>query len=284
MRPFIVAEIGASHNGSLPRALMLVMLAAKAGADAIKLQTFNPEQMADPGVMIEEGPWKGREALDLYRQAHTPREWHVPIFEMARASGIEPFSSVFHPDDVDFLETLGCPRYKIASFELTDLALISYAAATGKPMILSTGMATFHEVRAGLNACTGNKHVTLLKCTSAYPAPESDANLHNMQKLGDMHLIGCSVSAGLSDHTKGIGVAVAASALGASMIEKHITISPNDAGLDAGFAIGHQEFTNMVVACRQAAEALGTGEFGPTASEAPSLALRRRPGGKRSAP
>lgn len=279
-QPFIVAEISGDHLGSLDRAIKLVQAAAKAGADAVKFQTFTPEQMVDAGVMITSGPWAGREALELYRETYTPREWHPELFACARECGIEAFSSVFHPDDVDFLETLNCPRYKIASFELTDLNLIWHAAKTGKPLILSTGMASEHEIwrATTATAASGAASCTLLKCTSAYPATAQNANLATIFVMKETWPK-CRI--GLSDHTQGIGVAVAAAFMGASMIEKHLTLSRADGGLDAAFSMEPDEFAQMVTECRRAVEALGEVRYGPLPAEAEYVKLRRPPGGKR---
>lgn len=277
--PFIVAELSGNHRGQLSYALELVEAAANAGADAVKLQTFTPEQMTQPGVMLETGPWAGRELLDLYRETHTPRDWHQAIFSRAKALGMVAFSSVFHPDDVAFLETLECPIYKIASFELTDLTLIRVAAKTGKPIILSTGMASTWDIEKAVAACQANLAPTLLKCTSAYPAPVETANLALMQHMAQY--FGCEV--GLSDHTMGIACAVAATALGASVIEKHLTLSRADGGPDSAFSAEPDEFLAMVLNCRDAAQAIGAPIYGPTAAEAPSVPLRRSPGGKRGA-
>lgn len=277
-KPWIVAELSANHLGSLERALRLVDAARDAGADAVKLQTFTPEQMAELGTVLESGPWAGRSLVDLYREAHTPREWHCPLFDRAREMGLVAFSSVFHPDDVDFLETLGCPIYKIASSEVTDHALIRHAARTGKPLIISTGMATHDEILAAAIAADYSPHLTLLKCTSAYPADASEANLTTMQWLT---AIPRCRAFGLSDHTLGIGVAVAATALGASVIEKHLTLSRADGGPDAAFSMEPHEFAQMVTECRRAAAAIGEVRYGPTESEASSLPLRRMANGKR---
>lgn len=282
----IVAELSANHLGSLKRALVIVDEAAKAGADAVKLQTFTPEQMANPGTIIKSGPWSGFDALDLYTEAHTPREWHAPLFERIRAHGLIAFSSVFHPDDVDFLEALDCPIYKISSFELTDHALIAYAARTGKPLIMSTGMATYDEICEAVSATRGCQDLTLLKCTSAYPARAADANLAAGKHLSEKFQFGriaLSTKWGLSDHSMGIGVAVGAAALGVSVIEKHLTLRRADGGLDAGFSMEPAEFAQMVTECRRAREAVGEIRYGPTASESAHVALRRTPGGKRAA-
>lgn len=284
----IVAEISANHLGSYERAVRLVETAAAVGADCVKFQTFTPEQMVDEDLVLDIGPWEGRKAIDLYREAHTPREWHKPLFKRASELGLTPFSSVFHPDDVAFLETLDCPIYKISSFEITDLALIRAAARTGKPIVISTGMASNAEIDRAVIAAypAGCRDLTLLKCTSAYPAPESEANLATMVDLprGSGVLVDGvrkPTAYGLSDHTLGIGVAVAAVALGASMIEKHLTLRRADGGPDAAFSMEPEEFAQLVTECRRAAAALGTVRYGPTASEHSNVALRRRSGGKR---
>lgn len=279
MNPMIVAEIGGSHNGSFETAKLLVMAAAQAGSDAAKFQAFSPEQMAEPGVKIESGPWAGNDLLDLYRQTHTPREWFPELFDLARTWGMTPFASVFHPDDVDFLETLDCPVYKISSFEITDLPLIRYAAKTGKRIIISTGMATRAEIFDAVIAAGGENRVpvlpTLLKCTSAYPSEPKDANLRAMTAM----FSGCPF--GLSDHSLTTAIPVAAAVLGASVIEKHLTLKRADGGPDAAFSLEPHEFSAMVRDVRDAVAALGEVKFGPSDSEASSLPFRRKPGGKR---
>lgn len=277
--PFIVAEVSANHLGSLERAHAIVEAAAKAGASAIKLQTFTPEQMVDADKVIETGPWAGRLAIDLYREAHTPREWHANLFTHAKMLGMVAFSSVFHPDDVEFLETIGCPIFKIASFEATDLALIERAADTGKPIIISTGMCTYKEIETAveLAKASGCMDVTALKCTSAYPAPIEEANLATIEGMR----YDLEVDTGLSDHTMGHTAAVMAIALGAKVIEKHLTLSRQDGGLDAAFSAEPAEFAALVKACQEAAQALGRCQYGPTPSEAASMLLRRPPAGKR---
>lgn len=279
-KPFIVAEVSANHLGSLSRCMAIIDAAAEAGADAVKLQAFTPEQMVDPALVIEAGPWAGRLAIDLYRETQTPRAWFKPMFDYIKRQNMVPFASVFHPDDVDFLEDLSCPIYKISSFEILDLPLIAKVAFTGKPMMISTGMATAQEL-AGLHRCLlageAMRSVTLLKCTNAYPASAWEANLAVMQDLRRM--FECDV--GVSDHTMGIGVAVAAAALGASVIEKHLTIRRADGGPDAAFSMEPDEFERMISTCRRAAAAIGTVQYGPTPGEAASMLLRRKPGGKR---
>jgi N-acetylneuraminate synthase len=267
----IIAEIGAAHNGSFDRALRLLNAANWAGADWVKIQTFDPKEMApNAEYQLTEGPWKGWNLRSLYERAKTPREWHKEIFTLAGAEWPFVFSTVFDYDSVKFLESLGCPRYKIASFELVDLDLIRCAASTGKPLILSTGMASYWEIEAALEAAQTAESITLLKCTSDYPAEPKDANLLTMVDMGVE--FGCPV--GLSDHTLGIGVSVAAVALGACMIEKHITLDRNDGGLDSHFALEPQDFKTLVTECRRAHEAIGTVHYGPVQSESASVRLR----------
>lgn len=269
-RPFIVAEVSANHRGSLEHALKIVEAAAEAGANGIKLQTWQPKRMvSDPHYVIQSGPWAGRNLAALYEEAYTPWRWHPKIFAKARALGMVGFSTPFDTDALEFLEQINCPMYKISSFEITDLELIRAVARTGKPMIISTGMGTAMEIVEAHKAArlAGCLDITLLKCTSAYPAGPEDANLLTMTAFEWPY--------GLSDHTAGIGVAVAAAALGASVIEKHLTLRRSDGGPDAAFSMEPDEFKSMVVACRQAAVAIGSVTYGPQPSEAVQLALRR---------
>lgn len=273
-KPFIVAELSASHNGRLGRALNIVAAAAHAGADAVKFQLFDPAKMAPADMVIAEGPWAGRNARDLYAEAQTPREWFPTLFDYARQQGIEAFSSVFDVDGLAFLESIDCPRYKISSFEIVDLELIRSVAATGKPIMISTGMATKEEIEdARCCALLANPcfDVTMLKCTSAYPATAADANLSTMRPMG-----GWQADYGLSDHTLGIGVAAAATALGATVIEKHLTLKRSDGGPDAAFSMEPAEFAAMVKACRDAAAAIGTVRYGHTEAERVHLQLKGR--------
>lgn len=270
--PFIVAEMSANHLGSLERALAIVDAAANAGADAIKLQTWRADTMCvDKNYVLNGSSWSGKKLFDLYREAHLPWEYHSLIFDRCKELGISCFSAPFDRESVDFLETLGCPMYKIASFEITDFPLIKYAASKGKPMIISTGVANYSDIHkayvsAGFN---GLYDVTLLKCTSDYPADASDANLAVMKRLQNQFL--CKV--GISDHSLGIGVAVAATTLGASMIEKHLTLSRSDGGPDAGFSMEPPEFKQMVIECRRAAASIGTDAM---TDVSPKLAVLRR--------
>lgn len=267
----ICAELSANHNGSLERALAIVDAAADAGATLFKLQTWMPDTMClDRTYTLKSGRWAGMNLFDLYREAHLPWEWHKPIFDRCAERGIECFSAPFDRESVDFLETLGCSRYKIASFELVDLELIRYAASKYNPMILSTGMASLDEIKAAQRACEEyTTPITFLQCTSAYPADASDANLLTMRSMN----IKTGWPVGLSDHTPGIGVAVAAVALGAVMIEKHLTLSRADGGLDASFSMEPHEFKQMVTECRRAAAAIGTPIYGCGPNE--STELRR---------
>ena len=274
----IVAELSCNHQGSLDRAMALVDAAADAGADAIKLQTWTPGTMvSDRSYVMTDGPWKGQNLSKLYEEAWTPWEWHNDLFDRAEAQGMKAFSTPFDLKALAFLEELGCPLYKIASFSLINLSLIRAIAATRKPIIISTGMATEPEIWAALDASSISKPgiwgqwATLLKCTSAYPADASDANLATMVDIGKT--FGARI--GLSDHTPGIGVAVAAAALGATVIEKHLTLLRADGGPDAAFSMEPDEFKAMATACRQATAAIGPVRYGPTESEKPMLEIRR---------
>lgn len=272
--PFIVAEISANHLGSLERALKLIDAAKKAGADAVKFQCYSAQEMvANDGCLIQGGPWRGRGLADLYQEAQTPYHWFATMFAYARSISIEPFSSIFSASDISFLEDLRCPRYKIASFELVDLPLIRKVASVGKPMILSTGMSSLDEIEEAVFHAKqgGASDITLLKCTSAYPATAADANLATMRHLAETF----DRRVGLSDHTLGIAVPVAAAALGASMIEKHLTFRRVEGGPDAAFSLEPDEFGAMVKACREAAQAIGEVRYGPSEAETPQLALRR---------
>lgn len=269
MTPLIVAEIGAAHCGSLDRALALVDVAKECGANAVKLQTWGVMTVADH--VIEAGPWAGKQLADLYAEARTPWEWHAPIFERCKALELVGFSTPFDEASVDFLETLGVPLYKIASFEITHVPLIRKAASTGKHLIISTGMASEEEIETALDAAmiSGAGGITLLKCVSAYPASPEDFNLITMAHM--LERFHCHV--GLSDHTLGSTVAVAATALGATVIEKHLSLDSQ--GPDGGFAAFPEEFAAMVRDVRACATAVGGVLYGPTEAEAESLKLRR---------
>jgi N-acetylneuraminate synthase len=277
--PFIIAEMSGNHNQSLERALEIVDAAAASGAHALKLQTYTADTLT---LDISEGeffiddpksPWKGRSLYDLYKQAHTPWDWHKPIFDHCRELGIICFSTPFDDTSVDFLESLDAPCYKIASFENADLPLIRKVAATGKPMIISTGMATVGELDETVRAAreAGCNDLILLKCTSTYPATPENTNILSIPHLRD--LFNCEV--GLSDHTMGLGVSVAAVALGASIIEKHFTLCRADGGVDSNFSLEPEEMRNLVIETERAWQALGTVSYGPTEKEKASLQFRR---------
>lgn len=277
--PLIIAELSGNHNGSLGRALELVDAAADSGAHALKIQTYTADTMTldirDGDFLISDprSPWHGRTLYDLYREAHTPWDWHGPIFERARARGMMAFSTPFDATAVDFLESLDVPCYKIASFENTDLPLIRKAASTGKPMIVSTGMATMGEIDAVVRAARGQgcKDLVLLKCTSSYPASPEHSNIRTIPLMRDA--FGCEV--GLSDHTLGIGVAVASVALGASVIEKHFTLSRADGGVDAAFSLEPTEMRALVDETHRAWQGLGLPSFGAGVAEEGSVTFRR---------
>jgi pseudaminic acid synthase len=274
MHTQVIAELSCNHMGSRARALDLVRQAHAAGADAIKLQTWAPDRMVlDPKLMLEDGPWAGRSMMELYREALLPWEDQAAVYAEAAAVGIECFSSVFDLESLTFLEGLGCPRYKIASCELVDLPLIGAVASTRKPLILSSGMGTHTEVERAIRIArmAGATDITLLKCTSAYPAKAEDANLATMAYYKH-HF---NVNPGISDHTPGIGVAVIAAVLGATMIEKHFTLSRTDGGLDAEFSIVPLELAHLVSQVRQAAAAIGREMFSPVAAEITTRQLRR---------
>ncbi|MTD94682.1 pseudaminic acid synthase [Hyphomicrobium sp. xq] len=276
--PFVIAEMSGNHKGSLDRALLLVDAAAASGAHAVKLQTYTADTLtidvnASDFVVKGNTPWSGRTLHDLYQEAHTPWEWHGPIMQRARQHGLVVFSTPFDETAVDFLEALDVPAYKIASFENVHLPLIARVAATGKPVIISTGMATIGEIHDAVTAArsSGCRDLVLLKCTSTYPATPADSNLLSIPELKTAFQ--CEV--GLSDHTLGIGVSVAAVALGASVIEKHLTLSRAEGGVDAAFSLEPAELAQLVRETRQAFESLGKVFFGPSANEVSSLAYRR---------
>jgi N-acetylneuraminate synthase len=277
--PFVIAEMSGNHNQSLDRALAIVEAAAKAGAHALKLQTYTADtmtlnvrggsfQITDP-----DSPWVGQNLYDLYQQAHTPWEWHGPIMARAQELGLICFSTPFDETAVDFLLDLDVPAFKIASFENNHLPLIEKAAATGKPLIISTGMASLGELEEAV--CTareaGCTQLVLLKCTSTYPASPATTNIRTIPHLRE--LFGCEV--GLSDHTLGVGVAVAAVALGATVIEKHFTLSRAEGGVDSAFSLEPTELTALVQESERGWQALGQVRYGPTEAEQKSLVFRR---------
>jgi N-acetylneuraminate synthase len=277
--PFCIAEMSGNHNQSLERALAIVDAAARAGAHALKLQTYTADTMtirADSGSFRIDDPnslWSGKSLHQLYQEAHTPWEWHAQIMERCRKLGLICFSTPFDESAVDFLEKLRVPCYKVASFENTDLPLVRRIAATGKPMIVSTGMATAAELDETVRAAraAGCKDLVLLKCTSTYPATPENTNIQTIPHM--RQLFGCEV--GLSDHTMGTGVAVAAVALGATVIEKHFTLARADGGVDSTFSMEPAEFAALVTETQRAWQALGAVSYGPVGAEKESLKFRR---------
>lgn len=278
-KPLVIAELSGNHNGSLDRALAIVDAAADAGAHAIKLQTYTADTMT---LDVKEGEfriadkkslWDGKNLHELYKLAHTPWEWHAPIFRRARKLGLLCFSSPFDETAVDFLEELEVPAYKIASFEIVHLPLIRRVAETGKPMIISTGMATLSEIDDAVVAArsAGCKDLALLKCTSTYPATAENSNVRTIPDLREK--FDCEV--GLSDHTMGVGCAIAAVALGATVVEKHFTLDRADGGVDSAFSLEPHELRSLVVETERAWQALGRVGYGPTEAEMGSLVFRR---------
>jgi pseudaminic acid synthase len=261
---FVIAELSANHNGSLATAIETIRAAKRSGADAIKFQTYTADTLTldcdESDFVIKGGTiWDGKKLHDLYKEAYTPWEWHAQLFEVAKEEGLVCFSSPFDKSAVDFLETLHCPIYKIASFEITDIPLIEYVAKQGKPIIISTGIASYDDIHLAVETCrkVGNDNITLLKCTSSYPAPVAEANLAMMQQLA----IDFKVKIGLSDHTLGSTVPVIATALGAEVIEKHFILDRSIGGPDASFSMNEIEFTAMVKAIREAEVSVGTTSY-----------------------
>lgn len=277
--PFIIAEMSGNHNHSLERALEIVDAAASAGAHALKIQTYTSDTITidhDKDEFFINDPnslWKGVSLYQLYQQAHTPWEWHKPIFDRCRERGLICFSSPFDETAVDFLKSLGAPAYKIASFENNHLPLIRKAASTGKPLIISTGMATEDEIEDALTAAVegGGEDIILLKCTSTYPAIPENTNILTIPHMADQF----GVPVGLSDHTMGIGVAVASVALGAVAIEKHFTLRRADGGVDSAFSLEPEELRSLVIEAERAWQSLGSVTYGATAGEKASLRFRR---------
>lgn len=277
--PLVIAEMSGNHNQSLDRAFALVDAAAAAGAQALKLQTYTADTITlnvrggDFEIRDQSSLWAGQNLYELYRQAYTPWEWHGPIIERARQHGLLCFSSPFDESAVDFLEQFDVPAYKIASFENNHLPLIRRASATGKPLIISTGMATLGQLEQAVSTArdAGCRDLVLLKCTSTYPATAANTNIRTIPHLREM--FGCEV--GLSDHTLGIGVSVAAVALGATVIEKHFTLSRAEGGVDSAFSLEPLELSTLVRETERAWQALGQVSYGPTEAERSSLQYRR---------
>ncbi|WP_199430821.1 pseudaminic acid synthase [Qaidamihabitans albus] len=278
-RPFVIAEMSGNHNGDLDRALAIVDAVADSGAQALKLQTYRADTITidvdTPEFRITnpDSLWDGENLYALYDRAHTPWEWHEPIFRRARERGLEAFSSPFDPTAVDLLESLDAPGYKIASSEIVDLPLIELCARTGKPLIISTGKATIAEIDAAVRTAreAGNDQLVVLGCTASYPAPARDSNLRALPVLAQA--FGAVV--GLSDHTMGIGVPLAAVALGACAVEKHVTLSRDDGGVDSAFSLEPHELAALVTESGRAWEALGEPSIGPRESERGGLRIRR---------
>ena len=275
--PYVIAEMSGNHNGDIQRAFALIDAAGEAGADAVKLQTYTADTITidhhGPGFDIEGGLWDGRSLYELYQEASTPWEWHPALFEHARKRGIAIFSSPFDPTAVAFLHGLGAPAFKIASFELVDLPLIELCAETGRPLIMSTGMANETEIAEALAAArgAGNDQIVLLHCVSGYPTPIADSNIARISRLAERF----GVAIGLSDHTPGVTVPIAATALGACVIEKHFTLRRADGGPDAAFSLEPEELKQLVDGVRAAWSALGDGAEKIEPSEAGSLQYRR---------
>lgn len=274
---YIIAEISANHNGELDRALELVRLAAECGADAVKIQTYTADTITvdsdEPPFIIKGTIWDGRRLYDLYQEAHTPWEWHGAIFEEAKKCGIDCFSTPFDHTAVDYLEQFDPPVYKIASFEVVDIPLLQKVASTGKPVIMSTGMATLAEIDEAVRTLreAGCQQLALLKCTSSYPAPPEEANLRTIPHLADAF----GVVAGLSDHTLGSAVAIAAVALGGRVVEKHFCFTRSEPGPDSSFSMEPAEFKEMVQAIRVAEKALGRVNYELCEKEMVSRSHRR---------
>ncbi len=275
--PYVIAEMSANHNGSFERALEILDVAATTGVDAIKMQTYTPDTITlnsdAPEFRIEEGLWKGRTLYDLYAEAYTPWDWHGPLFKRANELGVTLFSSPFDTTAVDLLEDLNAPAYKIASFEAIDLPLIRYAAETGKPMIISTGMANIQEIEEAVEAArsAGCDQLVVLHCVSGYPAPADQYNLRTIPEIESRF----NVVSGLSDHTLDIATAIASVALGASVIEKHFTLDRSANGPDDSFSLEPDQFGHLCTHARTAWSALGQPDFGQKSSELGNVSFRR---------
>jgi pseudaminic acid synthase len=275
--PYVIAELSANHNGKLETALRIIEEAKKAGADAVKLQTYKPDTITlssnSEAFKIHGGLWDGRTLYDLYEEAHMPWDWHKPLFEHARQLGITIFSSPFDNSAIDLLEDLNAPAYKIASFEAVDLPLIKYAASTGKPMIISTGMADAEEIQEAIDAARagGCKELAILHCVSGYPAPAED---YNLRTLTDM-IQRFGLVTGLSDHTLDNTTAIASVALGAAIIEKHFTLDRNGGGPDDSFSLEPHDLKDLCDGAKTAWQSLGKVGYGKKSSEQANLKFRR---------
>lgn len=267
---FIIAELSANHEGSIDTAIETIRAAKRAGADCIKFQTYTADTITidsnKEDFLIKGTIWEGKNLYKLYQEAYTPWEWHEELFKVAKEEGLACFSSPFDKTAVDFLETLNVPAYKIASFEITDIPLIEYAASKGKPVIISTGIAELEDIELALDAChrMGNKDVALLKCTSSYPAPIEEANMCMVKDLSKRY----NVISGVSDHTMGTTVPIVATVFGAKIIEKHFILDRSIGGPDASFSMNEEEFTSMVKAVREAESAIGKVDYTLTEKQA----------------
>lgn len=277
-KPYVIAEMSGNHNNDINRALKLIDAAAEAGADAVKLQTYTADTMTidirtDEFYIDDGGLWHGRNLYELYQEANTPWDWHPELFAHAKKRGITCFSTPFDASAVDFLESLDAPAYKIASLELTDVDLVARVARTGKPVIISNGMGTMGEIDETVRVARANgcKDLILLKCTSAYPAKPKDANLATIKVLREA--FDCQV--GLSDHTMGTHVPIAAVTLGATVVEKHFTLRRADGGVDSAFSLEPEELAQLVRECAEARDAIGVPTFGSPEAEATSMRSRR---------
>jgi pseudaminic acid synthase len=275
---YVMAELSGNHNGDLDRAIETIRAAADAGADAVKIQTYTPDTMTldlgtDEFVVPGDGPWGGRTLYDLYQEAHTPWDWHEALFDTAWKAGIQIFSTPFDATAVSLLEELGAPAYKIASFELVDDALLTRVAATGKPVILSTGMARLEEIAHAVDTLrgAGALELMLLRCTSSYPAPDSSLNLRAIRTLEETFQ--CPV--GLSDHSRGTVAPLVAMCLGACFVEKHFTLSRADGGVDSHFSVEPAEFSQLVAEVRRGEQMMGDITFGPGRAEEGTTIFRR---------
>ena len=275
--PYIICEISANHNGDIERALQLITAAASTGCDAIKLQTYTPDTMTldhdSDDFLIKGGLWDGYKLYDLYKEAQTPFEWHEALFAHARELGVEIFSSPFDESAVDFLDGLDVSAFKIASFELTDIPLIRHVAKKGKPMIMSTGLASLDEINDAVEAAKleGNHQIILLHCVSSYPAPIDQSNVKTVKHLADTF----EVVSGLSDHTLSNAASIASIAVGGAVIEKHFTLKRSDGGPDSAFSLEPDEFTRLTQECKEAWRALGTVDYSVKEAEKGNLKFRR---------
>ncbi|NHH91304.1 pseudaminic acid synthase [Pseudoalteromonas sp. MB47] len=277
MSPYIIAELSGNHGGSLEHALKLIDIAAKTGVDALKIQTYKPDTITlnhdGPEFIVKEKLWQGRTLYDLYQEAHTPWEWHEALFNRAKENNITLFSSPFDKTAIDLLEDLNCPAYKIASFELTDIGLIQYAASTGKPIIMSTGMATLDEIKEAVTAVTdaGGNQLVVLHCISGYPTPISDCNLMTLLDLKTQ----LGVPVGLSDHSLADTAAITATALGACVIEKHFKLQGDTTSVDAAFSLDEKQFSLLVHTVRDTHLCLGSPNYRLAKSEQDNAPFRR---------